>query len=151
MHQENTAELLEVFRGLSRALRYCCRNEAFCEGVTFHQFIVLEAAAGRKALQMADLHRILNVEKSTTTRLVNPLIAKGLLRREKTDGDARAVKLALTLRGEATRKKVLQCLGGFSRRVLDNIPREKRTAVLEAVKIFIAAVNHSESGGHCCS
>jgi DNA-binding MarR family transcriptional regulator len=113
--------------------------------------MILEAAAKSKALRMADLHRILHVEKSTTTRLVNPLIDKGLLRREKTDGDARAIKLALTPQGQATHEKVLQCLAGFSRRVLNKVPREKRTAVLEAVRIFITAICHAESDGQCCS
>jgi len=113
--------------------------------------MILEAAAKSTGLRMADLHRILHVKKSTTTRLVNPLINQGLLRREKTDGDARAVTLELTPQGQAVREKVLRCLARFFRRVLNNVPREKRAGVMEAVKIFIAAIGHAESGGQCCS
>lgn|GEM_PF-160615 len=151
MDRKSTLEFLEILRGLSQGMRYCCRNEAFCESVTFHQFMILEAAAKSTGLRMADLHRILHVKKSTTTRLVNPLINQGLLRREKTDGDARAVTLELTPQGQAVREKVLRCLARFFRRVLNNVPREKRAGVMEAVKIFIAAIGHAESGGQCCS
>ena len=125
--KENTSELLEVFGGLSQVLRCCCRDEAFCEGVTFHQFMILDAVAKEKELHMADLHKLLSVEKSTTTRLVNPLIKKGLIRRDKADHDSRAVKFTLTKDGRETHKKVLICLTAFFQKVLGNIPAEKET------------------------
>jgi DNA-binding MarR family transcriptional regulator len=148
--KENTKELMEVLGGLSQVLRCCCRDEAFCEGVTFHQFMILDAVAKEKELQMADLHKLLSVEKSTTTRLVNPLIKKGLLRRDKADHDSRAVKLMLTKEGREIHKKVQVCLTGFFQRVLGNVPEKKRTEVLESVKIFITAIKNSANGCDCC-
>ena len=148
--KENTSELLEVFGGLSQVLRCCCRDEAFCEGVTFHQFMILDAVAKEKELHMADLHKLLSVEKSTTTRLVNPLIKKGLIRRDKADHDSRAVKFTLTKDGRETHKKVLICLTAFFQKVLSNIPAKKRTDALESVKIFITAIKNSDNGCSCC-
>lgn len=148
--KENTSELLEVFGGLSQVMRCCCRDEAFCEGVTFHQFMILDAVAKEKELHMADLHKLLSVEKSTTTRLVNPLIKKGLIRRDKADHDFRAVKFTLTKDGRETHKKVLICLTAFFQKVLGNIPAKKRTDVLESVKIFITAIKNSDNGCSCC-
>jgi len=148
--KEETGELMEVLGGLSQVLRCCCRDEAFCEGVTFHQFMILDAVAGKKELQMADLHKLLSVEKSTTTRLVNPLIKKGLLRRVQAQHDLRAVKLVLTRQGNDTHTKVLACLTEFYQRVLGNIPAKKRSDVLESVKIFITAIKNSANGCNCC-
>jgi len=141
---------MDVLGGLSQVLRCCCRDEAFCEGVTFHQFMILDAVAKEKELQMADLHKLLSVEKSTTTRLVNPLIKKGLLRRDKADHDSRAVKLMLTKEGRETHKKVQVCLTGFFQRALGNVPEKKRNEVLESVKIFITAIKNSANGCDCC-
>jgi DNA-binding MarR family transcriptional regulator len=141
--KENTRELMDILGGLSQVLRCCCRDEAFCEGVTFHQFMILDAVAKEKELQMADLHKLLSVEKSTTTRLVNPLIKKGLLRRDKADHDSRAVKLMLTKEGRETHKKVQVCLTDFFQRALGNVPEKKRNEVLESVKIFITAIKNS--------
>ena len=147
--KENAGELIDVFGGLSQVMRCCCRDEAFCEGVTFHQFMILDAAAKAKELQMSDLHKLLSVEKSTTTRLVNPLIKKGLLQRDKAEHDSRAVKLTLTKEGKETHKKVLICLTNFFQRVLGNIAADKRTDVLRSVKIFIEAINNSANKCSC--
>ena len=145
---ENDFELMNVFSGLSQVMRCCCRDEAFCEGVTFHQFMILDAAAKVQELNMADLHQILSVQKSTTTRLVNPLIKKGLLLRDKATHDSRAVKLTLTKEGIDTHKRVYLCLMDFYKKVTNNIPEEKKTEVLECVNIFINAIK--KSSNTCC-
>lgn len=147
---EKTEEFIDVLGGLAQVLRCCCRDEAFCEGVTFHQFMILNAVVREKELHVADLHKLLSVDKSTTTRLVNPLLAKGLLKREAAAHDSRAVKLTLTREGGEIHGKVQLCLADFFKRVLGNLPANKRTDVLEAVKIFIAAIKSSANGGGCC-
>ena len=148
--KENTKELMEVLSGLAQVMRCCCRDEAFCEGVAFHQFMILDAVAKEKELHMADLHKLLSVEKSTTTRLVNPLIKKGFIRRDKAAHDSRAVNLTLTGKGRETHKKVQECLANFFQKVLCNIPAKKRSEVLESVKIFITAIKNSANGYDCC-
>ena len=141
---------MEVLGGLAQVMRCCCRDGAFCEGVTFHQFMILDAVAKEKELHMADLHKLLSVEKSTTTRLVNPLIKKGLIRRDTADYDSRAAKLTLTSKGRETHKKVLVCLANFFQRVLGNIPAKKRAYVLKSVNIFVNAIKNSANGCGCC-
>ncbi len=143
------ADLLEIFTGMAQVTRCCRQDVAFCEGVTFHQFAILDAMAKEKEIYMADLHKLLFVEKSTTTRLVDPLIKKGLVRREKADFDSRAAKLTLTAEGRATHKKVMKCLTDFLVRILGNIKADKRKDVLEAVKIFIEAIKDSATECSC--
>jgi DNA-binding MarR family transcriptional regulator len=148
--QEKPSDVLALFGGLSQVLRCCCREEAFCGGVTFHQFMILDAVANAKELHLVDLHQILSVEKSTTTRLVNPLIGKGLLQRSKADHDSRAAKLTLTKEGIETHRKVSLCLTEYFQKVLGNIPPAKRSEVLESVKIFIEAIKSAANGCNCC-
>jgi DNA-binding MarR family transcriptional regulator len=148
--KENSSELMDVFSGLSQVMRCCCRDEAFCENVTFHQFMILDAVAKAKELNLADLHQILSVQKSTTTRLVNPLLKKGFLRRNKADHDSRAIKLTLTKEGIETHKKVWLCLMDFYQKVTNQIPEKKKTEVLECVNIFINAIKNA-SGVCSCS
>jgi len=148
--KKETMVFMDVLSGLSKVMRSCCRDEAFCGGVTFHQFMILDAVAREKELHMADLHRMLSVEKSTTTRLVNPLITKGLLKRETAVHDSRAARLVLTSKGEETRNTVLECLADFFHKALGGMPAKKREEVLESVKIFIAAINNSADGCGCC-
>ena len=147
--KDDDGTLMEILAGLTWVLRCCCRDEAFCEGVTFHQFMILDAVAAAQELPMADLHNLLSVEKSTTTRLVNPLIKRGLLLRETTAHDSRAVKLTLTPKGSQTRRKVRRCLAGFFRKVMNNLPADESTEILASVNLFIAAVKKSANVCDC--
>jgi len=146
----NYHELMEIFSGLSQVTRCCRQDEAFCEGVTFHQFMILDAVVKHKELNMADLHKHLSVEKSTTTRLVSPLIQKKLLRRETAPHDSRAVKLMLTKKGENVHRKVWSYITDFFRKVMCNIPEKKADVVLESVKTFIEAIKNYARECSCC-
>ena len=143
--------LMDLFIGLSQATRCCRQDTAFCEGVTFHQFVILEAVSKNKGLNISDLHRILSVEKSTTTRLVNPLISKGLLKREKSNLDSRAFVLTLTEDGRNIHQKVQLCLDDFFHKVASNLPVGKRDNILQAVQIFINAIKNAAGVCDCCT
>ena len=132
---------------LSRGLR-CCQQEAvFCENVTFSQFFILDAVAERGELRLADLHRILSVDKSTTTRLVNPLVNQGLIVRVRSNDDSRAINLKLSRKGREVYHSVWECLSGFMDTVEMNVPKEKRREVYEAVRTFLNAMqNACETG-----
>lgn len=143
-------ELIEIFNGLAQVTRCCRQEEAFCEGVTFQQFMILDAVVKQQGLNMADLHLLLSVEKSTTTRLVKPLIVKGLLLRNKVQSDSRAVRLTLTKEGWEVHQKVWLCLIEFFQRVVCNIPEGRRDLVLESVRTFIEAIKNSSGEYNCC-
>jgi DNA-binding MarR family transcriptional regulator len=143
-------ELFEIIMGFAREIRCCSRDEAICGGVTFHQFVILDAVVKVKALDLADLHKMLAVEKSTTTRLVNPLLQKGLLKRDKAEHDSRAAKLTLTEEGMETHRRVWMCLGGFFENITRNIPEDRQEKVLEAVKVFTEAMRKAAVECRCC-
>jgi DNA-binding MarR family transcriptional regulator len=147
---KNCREIMEVIMSLAREIRCCSRDEAICQDVTFHQFIILDAVAKKGELGLAELHGILSVEKSTTTRLVNPLIQKGLLKRDKATHDSRAARLTLTEEGRETHRRVWLCLGGFFQNIARQIPEEQRKGVLESVRVFTGAMRRAAVACRCC-
>lgn len=149
MNNKN-AELMEIFTGMAQVTRCCKQDVAFCEGVTFSQFMILDAAAKAPELLMSDLHSLLGVEKSTTTRLVNPLLQKGLLIRNRASHDSRAATLVLTDEGKNTHQKVTLCLAGFLQNITANIPEDRRDEILEAIRVFIKAIKNAAAGYSCC-
>jgi len=148
--EKNYREIFDIIMGLSREIRCCSRDEAICGGITFHQFVILDAVAKEKGLDLADLHKILSVEKSTTTRLVNPLLQKRLLKRDRAEHDSRAAKLSLTEEGMETHRKVWICLVGFFENITRNIQEDRQAEVLEAVKVFTAAIRKAAVECRCC-
>ena len=142
-------EMFSLLSDLSRAVR-CCQQEAvFCENLTFSQFFILDLVAENGKLRLSALHKTLSVDKSTTTRLVSPLVKQGLVRREKLDQDSRAITLALTNEGESVRKRVWACISRFVDVIQTGIPEEKQAGVYEGVKIFLHAMRNACAAGPC--
>ncbi|MHB8139192.1 MAG: MarR family winged helix-turn-helix transcriptional regulator [Smithellaceae bacterium] len=143
-------EFMDLLVGLSQAARCCRQDTAFCEGVTFQQFVILDAVVKSKELNVSDLHGILAVEKSTTTRLVKPLIQKGLLTQRKSRLDSRAFVLTLTKEGKNIHQNVQSCLKEFFNKVACNLPPEKKDDILQTLQIFINAIKNAAGVCDCC-
>ena len=156
--QSGDREILALIVDLFKALRCCRQDEVFCAGeVTFTQFIILDAVAANGTLDMADLHNLLSVEKSTTTRFVSPLFRRTFLVREKSSRDSRAVMLKLSEEGKAVHKKASQSLEALIRIIQAEITDEKREACLEGSRVFLHALQNcfamrpkGKKGAACC-
>lgn len=142
--------LLEILKCFARDIRCCSQGDTFFGDFTFQQFVILDIIAQRKELQLNDLHGLLAVEKSTTTRLVNPLIRRGFLKRTKAAHDSRAATLELTPEGKEVHKKVWSCLSLFFRGILRNMPSSKKSEVLDSAKILAKAIRTTIDETGCC-
>jgi DNA-binding MarR family transcriptional regulator len=147
---KNRREVFEIIMSLAREIRCCSRDEAICRGLTFHQLIILDAVAREGELGLTDLHKILSVEKSTTTRLVNPLIKKGLLKRDRATHDSRAATLSMTEQGMEAHREAWGCLGEFFDGIARGIPAGRREEILAAVKVFTGAMKKAAAACRCC-
>ena len=140
-------ELFSLLSDLFRAVR-CCQQEAiFCENVTFTQFFILDLVSSSGTLRQGELHEILSVEKSTTTRLVQPLVRQGLIVRERSNRDSRAINLKLTEKGESVLENVWTCLSRFVEGIRRGIPKGSRAEVFESVKTFLNALRNACNAG----
>lgn len=149
-NDEYQIKLMDVFIGLAQATKCFRQDTAFCGGVTFHQFIILDAVVKNKELKISDLHSLLAVEKSTTTRLLNPLLVKGLVTKEKSASDSRVFGLTLTKSGRKTHQQVQICLDDFFNKVAGNLPAGKEENIVQAVQIWINAIKNAAGVYNCC-
>lgn len=148
---ENNRKLLFLIAELCQVARFCRQDSVFCEGVTFSQFLILDALATQGRLKMTDLHSVLAVEKSTTTRLVRPLIEKELVRREKADRDLRATYLLITAAGKETYQRVWDCFTEFAGTIRGKIPENDRNEVYRTLRVFLDAIRDTSSVCSCNS
>jgi len=133
-------EILAIILELTKAVR-CCRQDGICcEDISFTQFTILDTIAGCRMLDMSMLSKVLSVDKSTTTRLVAPLIMRHLAVKEKSRKDLRMVILKLTKEGRTVHERIHQCLVSFIRAIQAEIPDDKREASLEGIRIFLNAL-----------
>jgi len=153
MKNESDKKACDIFSLLSelfQVVRFCRQDAVFCEDVTFSQFFILDRVSERGSLTMLELRQVLAVDKSTATRLVNPLVRDGLIERKKSENDSRSVTLRLTPAGQDVYRSVWLCLRDFVDAISAGIPEEKRDHVYGAVKIFIRAVKNASSACPCC-
>jgi DNA-binding MarR family transcriptional regulator len=142
---EQTKAVFHLLQNLVKVMRSFQSEAVLCEGVTFAQFCILDFAAARDGrLDLSELHGLLSVEKSTTTRMVDPLIKRGLVSRRKSEHDSRAIEIVLTAKGRNVHKNVWECVSGFIDGVVERIPGDKRSGVLDSLQVFIRSINQ------CC-
>lgn len=143
-------EAFELLRDVARVARLFQQDNVHCGGVTFVQFTILDhvdQAGG--SLELARLHDALAVEKSTTTRLVEPLVDKGFLARTPAPHDARAVRLEITAEGRAAHGEYWACLSKSLRHAVDGLPKARSAEVKRAVREFTQTVGRL-CGDACC-
>lgn len=101
-----------------------------------------ELATG-PALNQRDLAAQLGLTTSSTSRLVDQLVAKDWAQREPDadSSDTRVRLVVLTPDGERAARQVLQARGERFTRLLEHVPAEKRTMVVEALSVLKEATN----------
>lgn len=135
-----------LIRDVALAVRLFQQDNVHCAGVTFTQFTILDhIARAHGELPLADLHGLLQVEKSTTTRLLGPLVDKGLIARAQ-GRDARAVLLVLTTAGRSTHDAFWRCLAANIGRALEGIDVATFEQVARSLRLFIHAVARGAHG-----
>jgi len=151
MENKFNKELFAIIRKLITSLRIFQNETIFCEDVTFSQFSILNYVSKTGVLEMSQLHELLSVEKSTTTRQVEPLIKKGYLEKIRSIHDSRIVELHLTSKGKNIHGEVWKCISDFMLNMDNSIPDDKKGDVLSAIEIFINSIEKCCKPAVCCS
>jgi DNA-binding MarR family transcriptional regulator len=79
------------------------------------------------------------LEKSTISRLVAQLIARGWIERTPLAKDGRVMMVRLSKEGRKAAERLLQARRAKFTRLLAAIPQAKRSAVVEAISILAEA------------
>jgi len=114
-------------------------------GFTFTQWLVLMYLRDGLALNAADLCSQIRHDSGALTRLIDQLEARGLLQRERSREDRRAVQLRLTDTG-------LETVAALIPQVVDNLnwalSEFSRAEVAELNRLLTKLVAHIESAGN---
>jgi len=156
---EKTSErdYFNIIRELTKTLRAFQSDAAICEDITLTQFSILDYINEYNTLEMSQLHKLLAVEKSTTTRLIQPLLKKDLISKIQSHEDMRVYNLQLTNKGISTHEKTWKCIADFLQNMVQSIPNDKQDEVTKNVIIFIRSmsnccgINDLATNNGCCS
>lgn len=109
--------------------------------LTMAQFRVLAAVVSKRRAESRHLHRRLNMLPSTLTRIVDPLVERGLLVRESDRRDRRVVHLVATMEGvHLVRRLTLSSMPELMSMALSKLPPEELLAVHDGLRVLAKAV-----------
>jgi DNA-binding MarR family transcriptional regulator len=132
-------ELVDAVMTASRALLAVTARSlaAVDEDVTLPQYRALVVLAQRGPRRPADLAVALAVTPSTGTRMCDRLVARGLVRRDRPEGDdRRAVAVSLSESGRALVRDVTRRRRSDLSRLLGALPTGRRREVVDALRAF---------------
>jgi DNA-binding MarR family transcriptional regulator len=134
-------DLVEAFLSASRALvGVAVRSLAAGDAdITLPQHRALFLLAARGPQRMRDLADLLGVNSSTATRHCDRLQRRGLVRRERSADDGRAVCVSATAAGLTVVDQVTRARRRQISAILEAMPARSRTPLLAALRGFAAA------------
>lgn len=138
-------ELVEALLPASRALVAVAARSLMqvTEDVTLVQYRVLVELASRGPQRLADLAGVLGVDPSTATRMCDRLERKGLVLRERSTNDRRAVRILLQEPGRELVKNVTRRRRIELASLASRLPEKDRQPVLVALKAFAQAAGET--------
>lgn len=107
----------------------------------------LTELAERPTMRQRELGRRLHLQKSTVSRLVGQLAARGWVQRAAAVDDGRGVSIALTACGANVATQVQAARRVRCESLLAGIPPSQRANVLAALRVLTEAVNVQDSRG----
>ncbi|MFI7600314.1 MarR family winged helix-turn-helix transcriptional regulator [Actinoplanes sp. NPDC049681] len=133
--------LVGAFLTASRALVGVAARSlaAGTSDITLSQHRALVLLASRGPQRMADLASLLGVNSSTATRHCDRLQRRGLLQRDRSPDDGRAVRVSLTDAGHRLVQQVTQARRAEISQILRAMPDRSRQHLIAALHSFAEA------------
>lgn len=123
---------LEIYRSLSelaRRYQFRSRDEVCCYGLTVSQCYALEMLYEKEKMTSSELSSELGLDLSSTTRVVDELVRKKLVERQRSIEDARVREVAITPSGARMVAKIITDMMRVIDVALEPFPEEARRAL----------------------
>ncbi|TDC21004.1 MarR family transcriptional regulator [Streptomyces sp. 8K308] len=139
---DSSAELQSALRGFVRAFGLHQPETTPCgQPIPVSEAHALGELAQEGRLRQVELARRLRLTKSTVSRLVGQLTARGWVERAPAPDDGRGVVLRLTPAGERAAGNLAAARREKFSRLLKSIPAHERAGVLHALDILTKALD----------
>ncbi len=150
--EQDARELYDALSELVRIYQFRDRDRICCYELTLSQANALDAIARHGPLSMNDLSGRMLLDKSTTSRVVDSLVRKGLVVREPDPDDRRALRLECTKEGLSTHRSITRDIVERESGVLGDFDPQVRRAMIDMISRLAHAAGErvEASGGSCC-
>ena len=114
------------------------REAGSCE-LTKQQFIVLCALENNEGVSQTALVEMTGIDRSTLAEMVRRMLERGLLSRERTETDARAIAVAITASGRKALRAARSAADRAERLLLESLPPSERSRFIKSLSAIASA------------
>ncbi len=90
---------------------------------------------------MSQIADIINIPMSTATGIIDRLVKKGYVIRDRSDSDRRVVAIKLTEKGKASAAKIKEYISGYVRKIYDILTDEERELLFKIITRVMDALH----------
>ncbi|MBU4205129.1 MarR family transcriptional regulator, partial [Patescibacteria group bacterium] len=132
--------ILDAFDGISRVF---ASMESFHgdASISKPELLALEAISREEGLMMSDLGKRLDISLSTATGIIDRLIEKKLVKRERNGGDRRVVRVVLTYKGRKTNLTYQKQKKELFGKMLGALDPEEQGGLIKILEKIAGAIN----------
>ncbi len=109
-------------------------TERHGKDVTPRQVAILRALAGSPGASQTAIVYATGIDRSTTADIVKRLLDRGLVKRRRSRGDARAYVVTLTPEGEQVLASAEPVIAAVEKALLDELPKEDRDCFVASLE-----------------
>jgi DNA-binding MarR family transcriptional regulator len=127
----------------------CCEDRKFFEtnkfGLPYAEVKCLLLFGGERYLTVKGIAQRLDVAKSRVTKIVNGLVARGLVRQVDDPNDARIKLIGLTSAGEEKAREIAAFQRGLHRQILLHLSSDERKGIFSYLELLRSAMESVKS------
>ena len=141
-------DLVKQFREYTRQLECYLGNinnaECCCGDINKTQCFLIVEIGRRPDISVKELAEIVRIDKSGVSRLIEDLVKKEYVQRQPAATDRRYVTLNLLSKGQKRFEKIERDMYEKFKKVMEQIPEDKRIQVIESLKLYNDACRMAE-------
>ncbi len=130
----DAAALHAALADLVRVYQFRDRDRICCYDISVTQCYALEALADHGPMRSQALAKLLLLDKSTTTRVVDALERKGYVERRTDEEDARALSLRITSNGRSLYDTINHALIAQQAELLADLDPQVRASITDVIR-----------------
>lgn len=143
MDDKKTFELLKDIAKLSKLMNRELSSKMDVKKVSPYPIIILNQLDIKKPTTLTDIRENLGIPNSTISTVVDKLLEKGLIRKEKDKTDKRRTFLYLTEKAYEEEKKIIKHHTEVFKQILSKATDEDLNILISGTKLFIKLIEEN--------
>jgi len=136
-------------RRLERQAERSLERSTACCGVTLVQCHTLVELDEAGPLNLSELAKRMELDKSTVSRTIDSLVGSSLVKRKEDPDNRRAVILRLTRSGKSQLGKIHGVSDRFYQQILQNVPEDRMDKLTKCLELLADALSKVDTKS-CC-